>query len=169
MKLYGLKDGKKDEEKTQRFMKLLKSMQQDGDSGVTVLHDVLKKCDAKLIGVGPGCVKLTLRVYSQEGLERLWAMYSSGELERLLKRDLPLDRVNIEERDYQEGRRFFEESVKPTGTYDDYIMLMNFYRQAYNRLFLSNGGRREAINKRACIFTISFVELLKCSSCRIGF
>ena len=109
MKLIGTKDGKEDEEESQRIMDVLNSIQ-DGHSEVTGLPDILKQCDADVIGVTRGCVKLTLRVHSKEGLDRLWAMYSSGELARLLKRDLPLDRVNIEVRDYQEGCRLFTDS-----------------------------------------------------------
>ena len=53
----------------------------------TTLLDVAQECDARAIRVGRGCVQVTLRVRSREGLEKLWAMFSSGELEGRLAQE----------------------------------------------------------------------------------
>ncbi|XP_022107499.1 uncharacterized protein LOC110988373 [Acanthaster planci] len=114
-KLYAIKDGMMNEEETRKLQEKIKNMVRENKPRITSLEDILKECDAKTTGVGDGCVRVTWRFRSLEGLRRFWKMYLTGDLKRCLQKDLPIETVKVSENDYQMGCKFFGRSGKITG------------------------------------------------------
>ncbi|XP_071801500.1 sterile alpha motif domain-containing protein 9-like [Asterias amurensis] len=85
------------------------------------LRNFLRTVSAQLADIVPGSVKLIAQVTSREGLDKLWAMYQSGELAKRLteilitdelmesetKNDITL-KVTMMESDYRKGCEWFE-------------------------------------------------------------
>ncbi|XP_038053461.1 uncharacterized protein LOC119725897 [Patiria miniata] len=109
-KFYGIKEGRRDEGQTRSLLEIIRKLVEAKEPEVTSLKDICRECDAATIGVEKGCVKVTFRFNSKEGLQRFWAKYSSGELQQRLKADLPIGKVEMSADDYASGCEFFEES-----------------------------------------------------------
>ncbi|XP_038053350.1 uncharacterized protein LOC119725804 [Patiria miniata] len=109
-KFYGIKEGRRDEGQTRSLLEIIRKLVEANEPEVTSLKDICRECDAATIGVEKGCVKVTFRFNSKEGLQRFWAKYSSGELQQRLKADLPIGKVEMSADDYARGCEFFEGS-----------------------------------------------------------
>ncbi|XP_038065277.1 uncharacterized protein LOC119735586 [Patiria miniata] len=84
----------------------------------------LESCDGELEQVKSGSVTFVVRIVSREGLNKLWSMYTTGELDKKLtellitdelttgdKSDLAIQ-ATIPESDYKQACRFFDELEK---------------------------------------------------------
>ena len=118
------KEGKVDEALTTRLLNILKDKFQVYHM-IQILSDLFKKCDkTKLVHVDSGSVKFIVNVKSREGLDKLWDMFTKGELAKKLTEILITDelttedksniaiKVTMTENDYEEGCRFFEDKEK---------------------------------------------------------
>ncbi|XP_022109239.1 uncharacterized protein LOC110989278 isoform X2 [Acanthaster planci] len=108
IKLVGIKEGRKDDGRTNRLLDMVKADIGDEKSAVTPLKEVLNEFNLEAMGVTVGCVQLTVRVQSREDLERFWQAYISGEFHTRIKSTLPISEVRISEDVYTKGCRFFE-------------------------------------------------------------
>ncbi|XP_038052644.1 uncharacterized protein LOC119725300 [Patiria miniata] len=109
-KLYGTKEGTRDDDQTRNLLETIRGLVEAKEPGMTSLEDICRECDAATVGVEKGCVKVTFRFKSKDGLQRFWAKYSSGELQQRLKADLPIEKVEMSADDYTRGCEFFEGS-----------------------------------------------------------
>ena len=86
------------------------------------LRNLFRTVEAQLADIVPGSVKLIVHVASREGLDKLWAMYQSGELEKRLTEILITDelmqsetkngitlKVTMMESDHRKGCEWFGE------------------------------------------------------------
>ena len=85
------------------------------------IGEILEKCQASLNQVDTGSVEFVFHVENLNGLNNLWAMYTSGDLAKKLteifitdelttddKTDLSIQ-VTIHESDFEQARSFFED------------------------------------------------------------
>ncbi|XP_022093018.1 uncharacterized protein LOC110980537 isoform X2 [Acanthaster planci] len=118
-----IKNGMELKDVTRNAFRLMHEMvTQHGRSHlVGLLSDVFTACDALLDRVQLGCVKFVLRFNTREGLQKLWDMYSSGELAERMTRALVTDELvpgdktdiavlpSIDQSDFEAGMKFFDE------------------------------------------------------------
>ncbi|XP_038046792.1 uncharacterized protein LOC119720999 [Patiria miniata] len=109
----------------QLFEMLKRTVKQYGKTHIMdLVVNVFKECDSELQEATMGSVKFILRVRSRGGLDKLWAMYTTGELAKRLteilitnelttedKSDMAI-KVTILERDYRECCKFFDKMQK---------------------------------------------------------
>ncbi|XP_022110147.1 sterile alpha motif domain-containing protein 9-like isoform X2 [Acanthaster planci] len=110
-------------------LKLLAS--QSGVNDVKkMFNDVLEACAGEMYRVEFGPLRFITHVESRAGLEKLWAMFSTGELAQKLTKVLITDELTTEEKSsiviqveilrehYEEGCQFFEELPEETTSAD---------------------------------------------------
>ncbi|XP_038068430.1 uncharacterized protein LOC119737869 isoform X2 [Patiria miniata] len=77
---------------------------------------VLESCDGVLEQGNPGSETFVVRIMSREGLDRLWRMYTTGELAKKLTEILSTDERTIQstipESNYNQACRFFDDLEK---------------------------------------------------------
>ncbi|XP_038045072.1 uncharacterized protein LOC119719644 [Patiria miniata] len=76
---------------------------------------LLDRCDAEIEDAEEGCVKLLLGFRSVEGLKKFWEIYSSGEFQECLGRELSTGDIEISEEDYNRALRKLKDASDKKG------------------------------------------------------
>ncbi|XP_022081709.1 sterile alpha motif domain-containing protein 9-like [Acanthaster planci] len=159
-----LANGKADEGGNENVYQMIKRevLQHGKTHMLTLLTNVFRECDSELMKVNLGSVEFILHVKSQEGLEKLWNMYTTGELANRLTEILITDelttedksnmaiKVTMHESDYRDGCRFFKESQKGPADQQELPVNMSDWTEEHVKRWLLGIGVKGSVADKLC-------------------